>query len=629
MPTQCLPAPCAPRRGRSASRDTRPRALPTLLSLSLAAGLAGVQPALAATRGAAGTRDTKSGQARRQPVPLLLLPLATVVGASTEAATRFGSRLELQLRGLEAVRLVQSAAPAAARRPAPESLESATAEKMRTREQLETTALLAEAGRHEEAAKLLTAQRERLLQAPLALDAEGGLLYAELLEQLALARTASGDGEGAGQALEERAGLTLEAAPSGRRPPALQQALAAARQRVLARARGSLRVLVRTGQPARILLDGQLFGTAPLLLTDVPAGLHILRVERGGAAFAERVRIAPASERLLEPRLDDGDAGPLGDLLATLSLGRLDRPAAAIAARLAKAAGARAAFIGAVAAEGEGQTVHSFLVDAGGAQVTALPRTTFEPGAPGTSLALALAIENRLRAARGAVGAAVRLPATFAAPSPEASALAVVSVAPSGPQEVAPAAVASAAPAAVAPPPPLPPPTLPQPAATDPLEEAPSAPRAVAIPGAAQARQPTPRIRSAIGPAEALDEPGAPATGPPPVPSTTPTAAQEPAERIGAPVVPLRAPSPSAEPRRAAMRPPATRSGPAPAAALRPEGKEVAVVREDAAGRGSRALWIVAGALLAGGLGAGGYLLYQGSRSPTTATISVHVGGGP
>jgi hypothetical protein len=55
----------------------------------------------------------------------------------------------------------------------------------------------------------------------------------------------------------------------------------------------------------------------------------------------------------------------------------------------------------------------------------------------------------------------------------------------------------------------------------------------------------------------------------------------------------------------------------------------VAVAKEGSGGKGSRALWIVAGALLAGGLGAGGYLLYQSSRSPSSATIFVHVDGGP
>jgi hypothetical protein len=61
---------------------------------------------------------------------------------------------------------------------------------------------------------------------------------------------------------------------------------------------------------------------------------------------------------------------------------------------------------------------------------------------------------------------------------------------------------------------------------------------------------------------------------------------------------------------------------------VRPETKAVSVAKEGAGERSHRVLWIVAGAVLAGGLGAGGYLLYQASRSPSSATIQIDVSGG-
>jgi hypothetical protein len=66
----------------------------------------------------------------------------------------------------------------------------------------------------------------------------------------------------------------------------------------------------------------------------------------------------------------------------------------------------------------------------------------------------------------------------------------------------------------------------------------------------------------------------------------------------------------------------------APAAAVRVEAREaseIATVRERPAG-GHTLLWVVGGVLLAGALGAGGLLLYNGSRSASSSTVSVSWG---
>jgi hypothetical protein len=63
----------------------------------------------------------------------------------------------------------------------------------------------------------------------------------------------------------------------------------------------------------------------------------------------------------------------------------------------------------------------------------------------------------------------------------------------------------------------------------------------------------------------------------------------------------------------------------APVAATRMEAREAsefAQAKEAPKTKSHTVLWIVAGVLVAGGLGAGGYALYQGSRTSNSATVT-------
>jgi hypothetical protein len=51
------------------------------------------------------------------------------------------------------------------------------------------------------------------------------------------------------------------------------------------------------------------------------------------------------------------------------------------------------------------------------------------------------------------------------------------------------------------------------------------------------------------------------------------------------------------------------------------EASEIAQVKEPKS-KSRTVLWIVAGALVAGGLGAGGWALYQASRTSNSATVT-------
>ena len=70
--------------------------------------------------------------------------------------------------------------------------------------------------------------------------------------------------------------------------------------------------------------------------------------------------------------------------------------------------------------------------------------------------------------------------------------------------------------------------------------------------------------------------------------------------------------------------PPPKAAPPAPAGtrlvALEPDA--IKTVREPEPPKNHTLLWIVAGAVVAGGLAAGGYFLYENGRTPTTATVT-------
>ena len=620
------------------------------------------------------TRAGPAAKKARPAVAVLAVPFVALAGTPEGSAGRLWAQLLAELKTRPELSVSEpSAEPgdlafSAARRTA--DAERALAQ---AREQVAKAAELGKKHKPALEATALLKAVSLLLGKPLAVDQQGGALLADATQRMAAARMQSGNDEGGDEALADLVRRAPERAPSGDYPPAFVRAFEAARQRVLSGTRGSLRVLAPAGVAVRVLLDGRPLGTAPVQLVEVPTGVHVVRVERAGEAWAETVTLLPGTELLVQPHPGGLAGGPTSELQADLGKGQLDRPAAARAAKLARAAGAQAALIGAVAREQGGLAARSFLVLAKGDRVVPLSAMALDAEMLGASLeVLRLADDLVARLASpppesplplplgSASAEALEMPSVVAAPPAPEGASAPVDVSAADLRKaagvgasIAPAtapgrpalgnlaaAVAAAAPAEPSPAP------SPAPAASEkPVPPAqPDAPagRVALIPGAkplaAPAAAPAPKA------AVAIDEPpasGARAVAQPSAASGSPAGAP-PAGRAVA--VPWAAPAATASegpgPTRELVVPgrrsrddrdddapvaTAARALAAPVAATRMEAREaseVAQVREQKPSKSHTALWIVAGVLVAGGLGTGGYFLYQRSRSASSATVS-------
>jgi hypothetical protein len=685
-------------------------------------------------------------------VPVLAVPLVALPGAPQAAAEKLWAQVVAEVKTRPEVALTEvtdkgSDLALSANRGAAEA-EKAAAD---ARGQVAKAQDLARKGKAVPAAAGFLKAITLLLARPLTVDETGGLLLTDATAQLAVARMISGNDEGGDEALADLVRRAPDKAPSGGDyPPAFLRAYDAARQRVLSGPRGTLRVLAPTeaGVPARVLLDGRHLGAAPLQLSDVPSGVHVVRVERPGEAWAETVTLPGGGELLLQPRLGTTAATPVADLAADLARGQLDRPTAAKAARLARSKGAQAALVGTVAKERDGLAARSFLVLVKGERVVPLSAMTLDAELLGASLEVlrladdlvarlaapppepplplplgtasadalempsvaaappppeggaapvAVSSSELARAAGVAPSRAVLTPgaAPAAAPAPAAPAPAPAPVAAAEPAPAvaatppapAPAEAAESAPAArrvsipgqaPAPAPNAPPaapkvavaaeeeaaaprtpaaprapvtaaapaPAAPAPTVAAPAPAAPAAPSAAAAPAPSAAAPSEPAPRSASGGAvlgslaaatEALSAtpaPAAPPSAPAAVPNPSPApvaAAPAPAERkpVLPGAAPAEAPGELVIPRRATRdddEPTAApRARAAPVAATRMEAREaseIAQAKEPVKTKSHTVLWIVAGVLLAGGLGAGGYALYQGSRTANSATVT-------
>ncbi len=601
------------------------RSLPCRATCSLLAVLVALLPALQAS---AARRDKGRLTLVVFPyAPLARVPQGMANKATSLVAGELRTRDELELAALPEVDAA-----------APKKSTSWEALHDKARFALEESRGLAGTGKHDKAAEALGKAVGALQQRPAAIDSEGAALLAELLLRLAIERMAAGDEDGGEAALAAMVRFSPDRAqPLGDFPPAFSRQFAAVQRRTLAQGRGSIRVEAAAGEgEARVFLDGRVLHAAPVLIKDVIAGEHFVRVERAGDVHAERVTVLASSEMPLSPQLGTASEGPAGELKAALLAGVLDRAAVDKAAHLAKAAHAQAALFGVVSREGDGYAVRSFLYLAKGGKVVQLARMALDAEMLGASLEV-LRLGDDLVAKIASQGPELALPLTLgpaggaqsSAAMPEVSAAPVVAVPPE-PQ---------AARSPVAPvPAPLPElPSLPAPApATVAAPIAPAPAPAVAAPAPAAA--PAPSAMTAADPAaRSVMKPGDKAPSVPQAPA--PVAA----EASASPLV-------AAAPRKLAEAGPSkdlvisrsTNVQPEdPSAARtveRPNSVEaplthrieavepgaVAVVHEDArpAPKNHTVLWIVAGTLLAGALGAGGYLLWQNSRTPSTATIN-------
>ena len=251
------------------------RALAALLCGLLAAGPAA--PALAAP-----------AKKPRPPVAVLAVPLVTLPGAPVGAAEKLWAQVVTEVKTRQEIALIEASEKGSdlalsANRGAAEA-DKAAAD---ARSQFVRAQELAKKGKAAQAATGYLKAITLLLSKPLTVDEPGGVLLTEATAQMAVARMISGNDEGGDEALADLVRRAPDKAPTGADyPPAFLRAYDAARQRVLSGPRGILRVLAPTeaGVPARVLLDGHHLGAAPLQLSDVPSGVHVVRVDRPGEA---------------------------------------------------------------------------------------------------------------------------------------------------------------------------------------------------------------------------------------------------------------------------------------------------------------------------------------------------------
>src|SRR5438105_1615926 len=270
---------------------------------------------------------------------LIVVAYVPLPGVPEAAALRASELLLQELRGREELQLAELPKPAAARieNPLP-AVKSALAK----------AAELAKKDRHAQAADSLQKAISLLTSHPALLDEEGGKLLADAALQLAVERLMAGDEDGGDAALAQLVRLAPERElRQADYPPAFLVELAGMKKRLFGEPRGSLHVLAPPGAgEARVQLDGRPLRSPPVKVADLIPGEHFVRVERGGAAWGQKVvAIAGVTTRVAPlPGLE----GPAAEVTSALLQGELDRAAASAAARLARESGAQAAVFGAL-----------------------------------------------------------------------------------------------------------------------------------------------------------------------------------------------------------------------------------------------------------------------------------------
>lgn len=173
----------------------------------------------------------------------------------------------------------------------------------------------------------------------------------------------------------------LALAPDRELPLAATSALFArvvadTRKQVKEAQKGSMQ-LESTPSGAAVFVDGVPLGSTPLLVREVPPGLHFWRIllpsgeQVGGAAdvvSAKTTRVTAAAST----------KDPESRLLAQLSLNKLDGEVVTAAKEAAGAAQADLVVFGALSREGKGLALDSFLYSASSNEVRRLPRSTFD-----------------------------------------------------------------------------------------------------------------------------------------------------------------------------------------------------------------------------------------------------------
>jgi hypothetical protein len=158
--------------------------------------------------------------------------------------------------------------------------------------------------------------------------------------------------------------------------PLFSKVVADTRKSVREAQKGSM-MLESTPSGAAAFVDGVPLGSTPLMVREVPPGLHYWRIllpsgeQLGGAADV-------ASTKTTKVTAATSTKDPESRLLSQLALNKLDGDVVTAAKEAAGQAQADMIVFGALSKEGKGLTLDSFFYSAAANEVRRLPRTTFD-----------------------------------------------------------------------------------------------------------------------------------------------------------------------------------------------------------------------------------------------------------
>lgn len=140
--------------------------------------------------------------------------------------------------------------------------------------------------------------------------------------------------------------------------------------------RGSV-LLESSPSNAPVTLDGLALGATPLLVKDVPPGVHVWRAQLPtGEALGGFVEVLAGKQASAKAASSSKD--PESRLLTALAMNKLDADALAAAKDQAKAADADLLVFGALSKDGKGLALDSFLFAAASGEIRRLPRARFD-----------------------------------------------------------------------------------------------------------------------------------------------------------------------------------------------------------------------------------------------------------
>lgn len=149
-----------------------------------------------------------------------------------------------------------------------------------------------------------------------------------------------------------------------------------AKKALQAAPRGSV-MLESSPSNAPVLLDGQALGSTPLLVKDVPPGVHFWKATLpSGEVIGGLVEVASGKQAVAKAVSASKD--PESRILASLSQNKIDQDLVAAAKEQAKNAETDLVVFGALSNEGKGLALDTFLFSAASGEVRRMARASFD-----------------------------------------------------------------------------------------------------------------------------------------------------------------------------------------------------------------------------------------------------------